>query len=281
MESGFVQTLVDPLYDIESYSIIEIFVLFLSLYGILLPFFAYGFSKHLLDFITLKIPTVIALACSFSWIIVPNYEYLVPERWIILSGIFISIFAAYGFSLINALIKSRYLRMITFAGFFSFFIFYGFMYMILPYGTIATIPAYFHNLTQFIMPISMSINSFDVHENKNIVNVIDWINKNTSENTIVIGSIHWRGWFSLFLDPTIKFIYEENTIQFSDLQNNSLDENSRVELCNTNLSYPVSKFLSVLLVSSSDYPLKNLSSFQVYESGQFAVYNVSKILCKY
>jgi hypothetical protein len=46
------------------------------------------------------------------------------------------------------------------------------------------------------------MNSFDIHENKNIVHVIDWINKNTSENSIVIGSIHWRGWFSLFLDPT-------------------------------------------------------------------------------
>ena len=281
MESGFVQTLVDPLYDLESYSIIEIFVLFLSLYGILLPFFAYGFSKHMSDFITLKVPTAIVLVCSFTWILVPNYEYLVPERWVILSGIFISIFAAYGFSLLNALIKLRYLRMITFAVFFSFFIFYGFIYMISPYGTIATIPAYFHDFTQFIMPISMSMNSFDIHENKNIVHVIDWINKNISENSIVIGPIHWRGWFSLFLDPTIRFMYEENTIQLSGLQNNSLYENSRVKLCNTNLSNLGSKSLSVLLVSSSDYPLKYLSSFQVYESGQFAIYNVSKILCKY
>jgi hypothetical protein len=281
MESGFVQTLVDPLYDLESYSTIGIFVLFFSLYGILLPFFVYGFLKHLSDFITLKVPTSIVLVCSFTWIIVPNYEYLVPERWVILSGIFISIFAAYGFSLINALIKSRYLRMITFAMFFSFFIFYGFIFMISQYGTITTIPAFFHDFTQFILPISMSMNSFDIHENKNIVHVIDWINKNTSENSIVIGSIHWRGWFSLFLDPTIKFMYEENTIQFSDLQNNTLYVNYRLELCNTNLSNPGSKSLSVILVSSSEYPLKNLSSFQVYESGQFAVYNVSKILCKY
>ena len=282
MDSGFMQTLVDPLYDLESYSIIGIFVLFLSLYGILLPFFAFGFLKHLSDFMILKVPTTIVLLCSFTWIIVPNYEYLVPERWVILSGIFISIFAAYGFSLINALINQRSLRMITFAVFFSFFISYGIIFMTSPYGTIATIPAYFHDFTQFVMPISMSMNTFDIHQNKNIVHVIDWINKNTSENSIVIGSIHWRGWFSLFLDPTIKFIkYDENNIQSSNLKNNSLFENLRLGLCNTNSSNPEFKSLSIILVSSNDYLLKNLSSLQVYDSGQFTLYNVSKILCKY
>ncbi|HEU5120647.1 MAG TPA: hypothetical protein VFT71_06640, partial [Candidatus Nitrosocosmicus sp.] len=100
--------------------------------------------------------------------------------------------------------------------------------------------------------------------------------------SIVIGSIHWRGWFSLFLDPTIKFIkYEENTIPSSNLKNNSLFENLKLGLCNTNSSNPEFKSLSIILVSSNDYLLKNLSSLQVYDSGQFTLYNVSKILCKY
>jgi hypothetical protein len=279
MNSGFVQTLIDPKYDLDSYSISGIFVLFVSLYGILIPFFVYGFLKHLSDFITLKVPTIIALICSFSWIIVPNYEYLVPERWVVISGIFISIFAAYGFSLINAFIKSRYLRLITFAMFFSFFTIYGFIFIFSPYGTIATIPAYFNDLTQFIMPISMSMNSFDIDQNKNIVHVIDWINKNTQGDSIVISSIHWRGWFSLFLDPKINFMYEENTIQSSTLKNNSLFENSRRELCNITLDNPEYKSPSIMLVSSSDSLLKSLTSFKIYESGQFAVYNISKILC--
>jgi hypothetical protein len=63
------------------------------------------------------------------------------------------------------------------------------------------------------------------------------------------------------------------------LKNNSLFENSRLELCNITLDNPENKSPSIMLVSSSDSLLKSLSSFKIYESGQFAVYNISKILC--
>ncbi|VFJ15002.1 conserved membrane protein of unknown function [Candidatus Nitrosocosmicus franklandus] len=282
MDSGIIQTLVDPVYDLNSYSIIEIIVLFVSLYGILIPFFVYGFLKPLLAFLPLKVPTIIALVCSFSWIIVPNYEYLVPERWVIISGLFISIFSAHGFSLLNTSIKSGFLRAITFATFFSFFIIYGIVFILSPqFGTISTIPGYFGNLTQFIMPISMSINSFDIDQNKDIVQLIDWINRNTQGNSIVIGSIHWRGWFSLFLDPEIDFKYEENTLQPLSFKNNSLFENSGLGLCNMTSSNSDSTSATILLVSSNDSILKDLSSFKIQEFGQFAVYNISKILCNY
>ena len=45
MDSDFVQTLVDSRYDLNSYSITEIFVTLVSLYGILLPFFYIWFFK--------------------------------------------------------------------------------------------------------------------------------------------------------------------------------------------------------------------------------------------
>src|SRR5690606_16769900 len=171
---------------------------------------------------------------------------------------------------------------ITFATFFSFFIIYGIVFILSPqFGSISTIPGYFGDLTQFIMPISMSINSFDIDQNKDIVQLIDWINRNTQGNSIVIGSIHWRGWFSLFLDPEIDFKYEENTLQPLSFKNNSLFENSGLGLCNMTSSNSDSTSATILLVSSNDSISKDLSSFQIQEFGQFAVYNISKILCNY
>jgi hypothetical protein len=281
MRTNLIQTLVDPLYDLDSYSIANVLTVFISLYGILIPFFIYGYLKQTSELLPLRVPTIIALACSFSWVIVPNYEYLVPERWVIVSGMFISIFAVYGFSLVNASIKSRKYRLITFTVFFSFFIFYGLLYMVVPYGTIITIPAYFHDLTQFILPISMSMNSFDSHQNKDLVYVIEWINENTVGNSLVIGSIHWRGWFALFLDQSNDFKYEENTIDTFNLKNNSISVTSESQLCNIDMSRPDSKWSSIILVSSSNDLVKSLSTLQVYGSGQFNVYNISKIHCEY
>ena len=281
MKSDLIQTLVSPTYDLNSYSITNILTLFASLYGILLPFFIYGYLKNRSEFMLLKVPTTIALVCSFSWVIVPNYEYLVPERWVIVSGIFVSIFAVYGFSLMNASIKSKQIKMIIFAVFFSFFIIYGLFFAIAPYGTIVTIPGYFHDLTQFIMPISMSMNSLDINQNKDLVHVIEWINENTAGNSIVIGSIHWRGWFSLFLDPTNDFKYEESILNISNFKNNSLFKTHGPGLCNSKTSSQDSRWPHIILVSSSEKAFENVSIFQVYGSGQFKVYNISKILCKY
>lgn len=281
MKSDLIQTLVDPIYDIDSYSIVNILTLFVSLYGVLIPFFLYGFLKHRSEFLILKVPTTIALVCSFSWVVVPNYEYLVPERWVIVSGIFISIFAVYGFALIYASIKSKKLKMISFAAFFSIFIIYGLIFTISPHGTIVTIPGYFHDLTQFVMPVSMSMNSLDINQNKDLVHVIEWINENVNENSVVVGSIHWRGWFSLFLDSSNDFKYEENNINISNLKNNSLFKSDSYGLCNINTSSKDSKWSPTILVSNSENVLKSLSTFQVYGLGQFNVFDISKILCEH
>lgn len=287
MESNIVDTLINPLYDLNSYSTLEILVVFISLYGILLPFFIFGFLSKLSSFLILKIPTIITLVCSFVWIIVPNYEYLVPERWIIISGVFISIFAAYGFSIINSSIKSSHLRQITLIIFFSSCMVYGFIFILSSYETTATIPSLFQELTQFVMPVVMSMNTFDIHQSKNIVQVIDWINDNTS-NSIVIGSIHWRGWFSLFLHNSHIFKYEENIIDDDVLKNYTtvLSNITRpalvkehLKLCNYNPNDRNSNITSVILVSSNDDLEVGLSSLEIYTSGQFNVYNISKIVC--
>ena len=37
---------------------------------------------------------------SFTWVFVPNYGYIVPERWMLVFGIYMSLFAVSGFFLI-------------------------------------------------------------------------------------------------------------------------------------------------------------------------------------
>ncbi len=288
MDLNIFHTLIDPLYDLNSYSTEGILVVFISLYGILLPFFIYGYLTKTPTFLTMQIPTTITLICSFAWTIVPNYEYLVPERWVIISGLFISILAVYGFSLINSLIKSTHLRQFTYIIFFSSFMIYGCIFIIAPYETIVTLPALFQDLTHFVMPVVMSMNTFDTHQNKHIVHLIDWINQNTPQSSIVIGSIHWRGWFSLFLQPSLVFKYEENVLDHDILKKYSAGINDiskpllREEdprLCNYNPDERDSNKTSVLLVSSNDDFESSLSNIQIYSSGQFNVYNISEIVC--
>jgi hypothetical protein len=44
----------------------------------------------------LKIPLLVSLAASFSGIALPENNLLAADRWIVLTGIFVSIFGGYG-----------------------------------------------------------------------------------------------------------------------------------------------------------------------------------------
>ena len=44
----------------------------------------------------LKIPLILSLIGSFSWLLFPDNNLLVADRWIVLSGILLSFFAGYG-----------------------------------------------------------------------------------------------------------------------------------------------------------------------------------------
>src|SRR5206468_7927904 len=86
----------------QSYNSLNLGILFLVMCGILLPTGVIGFMKS--KNIILKIPLIISLIGSFTWIIYPNTSALLPDRWIIIFSIFLSIFSVYG---IVTLIESK------------------------------------------------------------------------------------------------------------------------------------------------------------------------------
>ncbi|MDQ6723916.1 MAG: hypothetical protein M3Z01_06600, partial [Thermoproteota archaeon] len=99
---NFLNILLNPLYGKNIFSQFDISILFLSIYGILIPFFIRGFifTPFRDGILLIKIPLMITLFFSFTWIFIPNYGYLVPERWLLICGIYMSLIAVYGFFLL-------------------------------------------------------------------------------------------------------------------------------------------------------------------------------------
>ena len=220
--SNPIDVLLNPVFNKDNLFPFDLLVLYLSLNGILIPFFIIGFLKKS-ESLIIKIPTFVTIMLSFSWLIVPNYEYLVPERWIILSGFFTSIFALYGFFLlVDRLVKSKLKSLISVL-FISSFVTYGILFIILPYGYVFTIPSVFQNQTGLTFPLSMSFNSIEISKNQDLVKSIEWINSNTKNNSAVIGTMHWRGWFHLFLEKPRQYIFSE-TISFQT-DNSTIEKN--------------------------------------------------------
>src|SRR5690606_20501543 len=128
---------------------------------------------------------------SFIWLVVPNYEYLVPERWIILSSMFISVFAAYGLYLLPGYFRHNQNRQLLYYGCMIGFILYGIGFLVAPNGVITNLPSYFNSYTGFVFPLSMSMNSMEIPQNRDVINIIQWLNEQTPEDSYVIGTIHW------------------------------------------------------------------------------------------
>ncbi len=215
--TNFVDTLWNPIHDQNSYSRYDIVILFLSLYGILLPFFMAGINRLKKNSIFLKIPLIVILLFTFFGIFVPNYSYLVPERWVILLGIYLSLIAIFGlFSIVDNSALFPKLKNIIICLFLGGFITYGFLFAIMPYGVSFSIPSFFKNQTDFIFPTSMLFNSLEINKNFDLVKSIDWINYNTPQNSIIVGTKHLRGWFDLFLGNERRYEFLEPLLTHSN-----------------------------------------------------------------
>jgi hypothetical protein len=291
--SNPIDVLMNPVFNKNSLSPYDFVVLFLSLNGILIPFFILGFLKKT-DTPILKIPTLVTIVLSFSWLFIPNYYYLVPERWIILSGFFISIFGLYGFLLtVDKLVNSKFKKLVSVL-FISSFVMYGILFIILPYGIVFTIPAIFQNHTGSTIPLSMSFNSLEISKNQDLVKSIDWINTNTKNDSEIIGTLHWRGLFHLFLEKPRQYTFIE-TISFSD-DNSTMKKNltgfstpfknkidiqctNRVEM-HANISATFGNERNIYLIDLKSgnhgahyhYPI-------VYNSKYFNIYEITGSIC--
>jgi hypothetical protein len=271
--------------------------LFLSIYGILIPFFVRGFvfTEFKDGILIIKIPLILTLFFSFTWLFIPNYSFLVPERWLLLSGIYISLIAIYGFFLIiDSLLKQEKLKKGMVLIFLFVFVVYGFLFIVMPSEVIFSFPSFFQKNTGFIFPFSMNFNSLKITDNTDLLKSIDWINSNTSQNSVIIGSKHWRGWFSLFLQPSHQYFFED----FADVndillnQNQSQNFTSLLEkkfsyLCkdgnnNHNVNYNNNTLLYFIDLNKGFNTTKYVYPYPtaVYTTKSFVIYNLTSQICK-
>ncbi|HKH85574.1 MAG TPA: hypothetical protein VKA40_03405 [Nitrososphaera sp.] len=146
----------------------------------------------------LKIPLLVTLAGSFSWLIFPEHNLFVADRWIVLSGIFLSIFAGYGILHLVKKLKSN-LSAIVACSILAVFAVIGLSYALMPYDSPFILYGIVQNYIRYFAPATMQFNSVDIRDNDNLLSAISYINKNTERNSIIVGEPHWRGFMELYL----------------------------------------------------------------------------------
>ena len=197
----------------NSYNPLNLFTLFLVVDGLLVPTGVIGFT--LLKDNLLKVPLLICIVASLSWVVFPDTRSLVADRWTVLGGIFLSIFAAYGIiRCIQKLnVSSDRTRATVLLPIVGIFVIVGSAYMALPndkplflYGTVR------NNIETFV-PISMQVqvsNSQDISDNVELIAAISWLNNNTGPNAIIVGDKDWRGWMEIGLKDHRTYKFSEN-----------------------------------------------------------------------
>ena len=240
----------------QSYNSLNLGVLFLVMCGILLPTGVIGFMKA--KNVILKIPLIISLVGSFTWIIYPNTSALLPDRWIIIFSIFFSIFSGYGFV---TLIESKRIaishkKLTNYLVILIPFLFLGSVFATSPNGSYLNFYGLFHEYVHYYDPMTMQYNSISIPESESLLSLIDWMNNNTPSGSIIMGSKHIRGWMELEL--------ENRTFLFSDNITDMLNSNKYSEF--------------YLLDSNLDgHQLQNYSSTLSYNNTDFSLYHLKRI----
>lgn len=251
----------------NNYSPTNLLVLFIVITGLLLPAGIIGIKELFKRKNVLIIPLIITIILSFSWILFPYKESLVADRWIILSGIFLSIFAGYGLinlvqriridSNNNSLLIKKYAKTIILLSVLAVFIVIGIIYEVMPTNQPFVIYGITHNNIERFMPVTMQINSVDIRDNQNLIRAISWINNYTEQNAIIIGEKHWRGFMELYLHGNRIFYFSDNLYSLI----NELTQKDHVP---------------IYMVKISDYKNTNTKSDSnmLYSNNLFSVYKV-------
>jgi hypothetical protein len=157
----------------------------------------------------LKIPLLVCLAASFSWLVFPENRLLVADRWIILSGIFLSVFAGYGILHIVKNLKPS-VSAVASCSILAAFAMIGVAYSVMPHDSpFILFGAVRENIEKF-GPVTMQFNSLDIEDNKNLLSAIAWLNENTERNATVVGEKHWRGFMELYLEDGRRYLSSDD-----------------------------------------------------------------------
>jgi hypothetical protein len=189
----------------EFYNPADLLIFFVVINGLLVAAAAIGFL-NMKNSLLLKIPLLVCLMGSFSWLAFPENRYLLADRWIILAGIFLSVFAGYGILHLIRNLRRRF----TIAGFIlGAFAVLGMSYAIIPHHSASALYGIIGLHSKSLPPLTMQFNSIDVEDNDDLLSAIAWINKNTEQDALIVGQNQWRGFMELYLE-------NERTYHFSE-----------------------------------------------------------------
>jgi hypothetical protein len=165
--------------------------------------------------ILLKIPLLISLVGSFSWLIFPEDSALAADRWIVLTGIFLSVFAGYG--IMHVLVKKSKSTLSSIAAglIFTAFAAIGLAYSVMPSDNPFILYKAAGTHIQSFVPLTMQFNSLDIRDNKNLLSAIAWINENTEHDAIIVGEKHWRGFMELHLAEGRRYLFSDDPYRFA------------------------------------------------------------------
>jgi hypothetical protein len=159
----------------------------------------------------LKIPLLVSIVGSFSWLAFPENNSLVADRWIIITGIFLSVFAGYG--ILHLVNKLKFnLSAIVGSSILAIYAVIGLGYALMPYDDPFILYAAVRNHITNFAPVTMQFNSLDIQDNDNLLLTIAEINENTEHNAIIIGEPHWRGFMELYLKEDRVYHYSNDPL---------------------------------------------------------------------
>ncbi len=157
----------------------------------------------------MKIPLLVSLAGSFSWLAVPDVSLLVADRWVILAGIFLSIFAGYGILHVAKSLKPRFSIAVAGSALAAFAA-TGLAYAVMPYDSPFVLYGAARSSIEDFGPVTMQFNSLDTEDNGKLLSAIDWINRNTEQDGVIVGEKHWRGFMELYLEDGRTYRFSDN-----------------------------------------------------------------------
>ena len=190
----------------EFYNPADLLIFFVVVNGLLVAAAAIGFLS-MKNSLLLKIPLLVCLMGSFSWLVFPENRYLLADRWIILAGIFLSVFAGYGVLHLIRNLKRRF----TIAGFIlGAFAILGVSYAVIPYHNASALYGITGLHSKNLPPLTMQFNSIDVEDNDELLSAIAWINKNTEQDALIVGESHLRGFMELYLEDNRAYHFSED-----------------------------------------------------------------------
>lgn len=243
------------------YNPLNLIVLFLVMNAILLPSGIIGFIKSKL--IIFKIPLLISGIGSFTWIVFPNTSMFLPDRWIVIFSIFLSLFAGYGFITLienrRIAISSRKLN--NYLIIILPFIFLGSAFVASPNHSYVNIYSAFHQFISPYGPLTMQSNSIYLPESRSLLSAIDWINNdtNTAEGSVIMGSKHLRGWMELDLKERT-FLFADNNTKL--LESDKHGELYLLELKSRQLTRIPENYLQELTYNNTDFSLYRLTPIE-------------------